>query len=76
MLAGKTNCANYLAARLKGLITLGASEALLMVCVAHRRHNFALNIFLAHGTFRSKRFLIINDTIVVVVFRKEPTDCQ
>lgn len=76
MIASKTNCANYLATRLEGLVTFSASEALLMVCVAHCWHNFTLNIFLAHSTFSPKSFLIINDTVVVVVFRKEPTNGQ
>lgn len=70
------NCANYLAARLKGLIALGASETLLMVCVAHGRYNLTLNIALTNGTFGSESFLIINDAVVVVVFRKESTDSQ
>jgi hypothetical protein len=58
------------------LVTLGASEALLVVCVAHGRYNFTLHIVLTDGTFGSESLLIVDDTVVVVVFREEPADGQ
>lgn len=67
--------ANYLASRFEGLIALGASETLLMVCVAHGGDDFALDILLTHGTFGSERLLIVDDTVIVVVFGEESTDC-
>jgi len=66
---------NYLAARCKGLIALGARETFLMVCVAHRRHDLAFNILLAYRTFGAVGFLVIDDAKVVVIFRKEAAGC-
>lgn len=71
-----SRCANYLAATLEGLTAFGAGEALLMVGVAHRGDDLALDVVLANGTFGSERFLVVGDAVVVGVFRKEPADCQ
>jgi hypothetical protein len=72
-----SNCSShYLASRLKGLNAFGARKALLMVCVAHGRHDFSLNVVLADGTFSSKRLLIVGDTVVAVIFWEEPPDCE
>lgn len=71
-----SNCANYLATRFKGLITLGACEALLMVCIAHGGDDFAFDVVLTNGTFGSECFLVVGNTIIVGVFWKESPNCQ
>lgn len=71
-----SNCVNYLATRFKGLNALSASETFLMVRVAHCRYNFTFDILLANGTFGSESFLIIHNTVVVVILGEEPANCQ
>lgn len=66
----------YLAARFKGLITLGARETLLMVRIAHCRYDFTFNILLAYGTLGAKHFLIIDHAIVDAIFGEESAGCQ
>lgn len=72
----QTNCANYLAARFKGLIALGAGEALLMVCVAHRWDHFAFDVALTNGAFGAECFLVVGDAIIVGIFWKKSSNGQ
>lgn len=47
-----------------------------MVRIAHRRYDFTFDVLLANGTFGSECFLIINNTVVVIVLGEEPANCQ
>lgn len=47
-----------------------------MVCVAHRGHHFTLNIVLADRAFGAEGLLVVDDAVVVVVFREKAPDCK
>lgn len=65
----------YLAARLEGQRTSTAGKTLLMVGVAHRLNNLALNILLTSGTLCSIQLLIVSRAIVGIVLGEESTGC-
>lgn len=66
----------HLAARLEGLLALGAREALLVIRLAHRADHFALHILRTGGAFRAIQTLIVRYAVVGAILCEESTGGQ
>lgn len=61
----------HLAARLKGLLALGAGEALLVIRLAHGADHLALHVLLAVGALGAVEALVVRYAVVGTVLCEE-----
>lgn len=66
----------HLAARLEGLLALGAREALLVIRLAHRTDHFALHILRTGGAFRAIQTLVVRYAVVGAILCEESAGGQ